>query len=177
MVRKNFWTEQEITILREGLSNKERYEDIANKLNRSVVQVRQKAYYFNDGRDVEWSEKDIEYLKSNLNKSDRQIAKELNKTVGTVNYYRIKLRLLKARRWTKLEDKLITDLSVPIRELAERLERSPASIYMRRANLGVSEEGNRGRKWYNGYKIVKKLNETYGKKESYTTREIEMVTG
>jgi transposase-like protein len=96
-VRKR-WTPEELEILKAGLQNKESLDKIAEKLGRKEGQVRLKTYFLSDNKDRFWGEKEEEYLKENITKTDKEIASDLVKSVGTVAYQRNKLKIYKT--WT-----------------------------------------------------------------------------
>jgi hypothetical protein len=171
-IKKRRWTREEVDDLRKSLFAGESIESISNRLGRKENQVRLKTYFVSDNIDRYWNDSDSEYLKNNLLKSDKEIANELKKTVGTVSYNRVKLNIPKINKWTKEEEESISDLSVPIKDLAVRLNRSAGSIYMRRVKLNITKKSKRGREWYNGKRILDKLVSKYGVKLLYSVEEI-----
>lgn len=86
---------------------------------------------------VEWTLKEIEYLKSNYNFINlKEISKKLNKSEYQVNLMLNKLNLLEKRNWTQEElEFLKNNKDLSLTTLANKLRRSVASVKSKKRAL------------------------------------------
>jgi hypothetical protein len=159
---KNNWTEEELEKLNELYKENKSFKEISRILNRTENGVRQKIYnYLKIGSG--WTEQDVELLKNNLDKTDKEIGELLGKTASAVNNKRSSMFLEKISKWTEAHDNLVKDLSIPVKDIAKRLDRSTASVYMRRVHLGVSNPKRKGKpKKVDLSSLILELNNKFG---------------
>jgi hypothetical protein len=93
-----------------------------------------------------WSSGDVERLKDLLNKGyfNYQIAAELNRSVESISYKRIKLGLAKRTfdisKWTDDEDSLLkqyTDNKLPFWEIAKKLNKTKKQVQYKAKKMGI----------------------------------------
>ena len=81
--RADEWTEEEIESLRYNFYQTP-LELLANELNKSQYQISLKVAQLGIVNSGKWDENDIKYLKENLNVSNYELAKTLNRSVSSI---------------------------------------------------------------------------------------------
>ena len=77
-----------------------------------------------------WTKEEEEYLLKNYKKSNRVLAKELNRNIGSVQQKLFRMNLLKPIRWTEEEDNFLVEKwdTLKLESIAKRLNRTPRAV-------------------------------------------------
>ena len=83
-----------------------------------------------------WTKEEEEYLLKNYKKSNRVLAKELNRNIGSVQQKLFRLNLLKPTRWSEEEDNFLVEKwdTLKLESIAKRLNRTPRAVEERAYN-------------------------------------------
>lgn len=184
--KTNFWTKEEIQILMEkrqqGVSNRE----IADLLGKEICNVITKYNYiiknpnsiFNDTAEKIKEAKN--YISNHPEKTDKEIAKELNRSVLSIGRLRRGMGLKKVnyyqntyKEYTPEEIEIIKNKDLTIKEISEKIGRSTSCIYMKRTELGITNKKLGRGKTITSDILLDKLKEKYGNMDFYSPKEIE----
>jgi hypothetical protein len=121
------WSEKEFSLIRDN-SNLS-YEDLAKKLNRSVLAVKQVIWKAkgNLRKTAAWKDRDIKLLRDNFNKSYSELEKLLGRTKRAIKHKvgQLGLKRDERRRISKEEEQCILDTRTDwSEEIAGKLKRS-----------------------------------------------------
>ena len=83
-----------------------------------------------------WTKEEEEYLLKNYKKSNRVLAKELNRKIGSIQQKLFRMNLLKPIRWTEEEDNFLVEKwdTLKLESIAKRLNRTPRAVEERAYN-------------------------------------------
>lgn len=180
------WTKEQDEKLKElylkykqEFTNSMIFKKIAKEFGRTLPAVRVRIYKsdYYVPEEVGWTEEEKEFLKNNQHLTIREIAKKLNKSFSSVAHYHESFQKKgkiknKIQKWSKEEDEMVKDTSLSVREIHERIGRTMGSIYVRRSELGASQQKNRP---LHKKELILKLILKHGKKSAYTIEEIESI--
>ena len=162
MIDKNRWTaeEDELLIKNKDMTIKELMVMFPNR--KRIAIYSRKSIIGAIKKPKEWIEEEIQIIKDNLDKSDKEIAKILDRSATSIKTKRKKLGLLKVKpnqRWTEKEEKfLVENNNMDKNELAKRLGVSRRRVHGKLIEMDLIEKEEPGVAWSDeDINIVRKM--------------------
>lgn len=178
--RIKHWDFKEEQILKDLFNKSFTVKQIAEKMDRSYNSVKHKIARLHESEKRNWNRLDILNLKVKFyqGKTDKDIAKFLNRGVASIEAKRKSLNLIHEQKlWTKQEENLLLSLfnsNFSDKEIANKLNRSISSISSKRYTLDLKR--NLPGKWsnkelnllyyYYGNKSIKEIAKILGRTEA-----------
>lgn len=177
-----YWSETEFKTLLNGLKSGKSFKDLAKEMDRNEIDLRAKIKRYNS-RDINaelrkvWTDEDKQYIIDNQSKTDEELALKLDRSIMSVGEIRRSLGIKKFSYFTSEEDALIKNTNLSVPKIAKQLNRSEASIYVRRMKLGITGKkfGRTTSVKLNCVELINSLKDSYGNKQFYSIEQIEKI--